>query len=499
MKKLTVTTEQGRSITIGWEAPYILSGFEGYGEVPAEWQTSKSVNQDGMTYVDCTLGVRPLPLVVSIEGENEEDLITRRQEFSTIFNPKNGTLHVEYEDEDGIKEIDVKAESVPKYPKGADRVDGVYQMALVELTAPNPYWRKTEVVDKPLYAWIPKHRFPSVLGVEGELVQTDFAGKIAGDMLSNPNRYRNRVGATTTAPNNFTTELSQTSYDYIEVLGDDLKSGPSAGGAGNFLMVLFSFDVLAMLEKEFGETVWEGAGTIPDMINIAKTKTKQLRYNWHGYGNGNGGYLANMYIWNHTSQSWILWGSHSASVITLLSGYSIDTYATNTPANVIDDVGQVHVMITTNPSDGNINSNVYTDYVEMLLTTKNILIPKTVFGVKGGAESIENTGSTSAPVIITITGYSDTPTIRNLTTDEYITINTIVQRNERIEISTDDNELSIDYVHEDGTREDIYYRMDLGSTLWQLQEGENVLEYTAISQDEFSTVSISYQELYIGI
>lgn len=498
MKTLTATTNKGESLQAGF-APFHLVSFEGYGETDADNILIKGIRTDGVRYVESFLEPKQIPIVLKIVANGEVELNNRRQEVGRIFNPKNGLLTLTFEDENGPKEIKAVSEHVPKFGGSDQRRDGIFQNVLITMLAPHPYWRKTEAIQKPLFSWVPRFRFPNVLGVESDLIQTDYKNKIAGDFLANSNRYRSRVGATTTAPDNFTAEVVQASYDYIEFLGDGLKSGPSAGGSGNYMQVLFSFDVLRMLEQEYGPDVWQGAGTITDQINVAKTKTKQLQYNFHGHGKGAGANGINMYIWNVATQSYTLWGSNAAADITLLTGYSKDSYSSNTPENVIDSVGYVHVLMTAPASDGVVNSNVYTDYIEMLLTTKNTTRNTTMFGVKGTAESLENTGGDGAPIILTITGYVDTPTVTNLTTGEKITLNTIINEGERVEINTDDQDLIIDLIDIEGVRTDIYYRQSNDSTLWKLVQGENVIEFTSLSQTDRASVSVTYQELYAGI
>jgi hypothetical protein len=123
----------------------------------------------------------------------------------------------------------------------------------------------------------------------------------------------------------------------------------------------------------------------------------------------------------------------------------------------------------------------------------------TVFGTKGEAETVENTGGDGAPVLITITGFVDRPTVTNQTTGEFITLNTTIEAGERVEINTDDNNLTIDLIDELGIHTDIFSRMSIDSTLFKLAAGENLIEYTAVTQDEFSTVSFTYNQLFAGI
>jgi hypothetical protein len=258
-----------------------------------------------------------------------------------------------------------------------------------------------------------------------------------------------------------------------------------------------------MLEEEFGVGVWEGATATADKITKALELITEFHFIWHGYNSYPAGTSkANLAIWLESTQAYQASGGYASTTnqtITKLDVVSKSTYSTNKPSNAMDAAGWVHANIYGSTSNGTTASNLYTDYVEFTLQAAGQTLKKTIFGEKGAAETVENTGGDGAPVLITITGFVDRPTINNLTTGEYITLNTTIEEGERVEINTDDNNLTIDLIDAAGVRTDIFPYMSIDSTLFKLAAGENVIEYTAVTQSDVSTVSFTFSELYAGI
>lgn len=146
--------------------PFILSKIEGLGDVEADIQSQKSPYQDGETHIDTLLEPRFIEMEISVVGENIEE---NRRYLAKVMNPKlSGVL--QYENNSIIRVINGVSEHVPKFPSGDDR-NQVYQLALVNIKCPNPYWKSLNQQAKPLQAYVGKFKlpmtFPFELGTSG--------------------------------------------------------------------------------------------------------------------------------------------------------------------------------------------------------------------------------------------------------------------------------------------------------------------------------------------
>src|SRR5690606_14181240 len=152
MPKLTYMNELGESVVFSNRPPFILQNIEGLGDVDVNVQMQKAPYQDGEIYIDSLLAARPIRLEVSIVGQNVDEL---RRYLSKVTNRKiSGVLR--YEDDSVICEIDCIAEHVPQYSTRNKN----QQVAVIDLLAPDPYWRSPEVMTEPLAAFLPRFRFP---------------------------------------------------------------------------------------------------------------------------------------------------------------------------------------------------------------------------------------------------------------------------------------------------------------------------------------------------
>ena len=156
MIKLTFTNIKGKSIEIGRKPPFILQKITGLGDVDASLQTQKAPHQDGTTHTGTNLEERPISIELIILND---EISTRRQELSAIFNPKlgEGILRIEIGEE--VKEIGAVSEHVPKFPGGKDGRNRNYQSVLIDLLCPNPFWLETEQTEQ-LVVWEGGLEFP---------------------------------------------------------------------------------------------------------------------------------------------------------------------------------------------------------------------------------------------------------------------------------------------------------------------------------------------------
>lgn len=97
----------------------------------------------------------------------------------------------------------------------------------------------------------------------------DFIGKVPNSLAANPNKAYSLVSATDLTPYEPWAELSQSSYDAIEVSGGTVVQ-VSGGTTADKHRILLSFDVITRIERNYGTTLWQGSTALEDKIRIAK-------------------------------------------------------------------------------------------------------------------------------------------------------------------------------------------------------------------------------------
>lgn len=120
-------------------------------------------------------------------------------------------------------------------------------------------------------------------------------------------------------------------------------------------------------------------------------------------------------------------------------------------------------------------------------------------GVQRDRRIINNDGDAEAPIEIEFHGPATNPKITNNTTGEYIKVNQALGENEVMKIDTTPGEKSVYFVQEDGTEVNVFNWIDLDSTFFQLQLGENEIQYTADNNIQDAEVNMYYQKRYVGV
>lgn len=112
-----------------------------------------------------------------------------------------------------------------------------------------------------------------------------------------------------------------------------------------------------------------------------------------------------------------------------------------------------------------------------------------------------NNGAVDTPLkmVIRSRGYMENPFIFNITTNEAIRIKKNLNPGQSIEITTHYGNKRIDFVDEDGVRENIFPLIDLRSTFFSLVPGDNLIKYGADNAIENMTVDIYYRERHLGV
>jgi hypothetical protein len=205
-------------------------------------------------------------------------------------------------------------------------------------------------------------------------VISDLTDKVTASVAENPNKYLYKYATTIYTPATYTAEATQASYDLVKTLNGSTSHMNNAT-TGYITQVLFSFDVIAILTKAYGNAIWRGKTSLADKIAIAESLISAFTIDWHGYGGSPTGYKVTAELWNNTGAWDTANGvSHTNSTVTKLSLTSSKDYSSNIPRIKIDANGFIHLHAFADPADGTTTSYVRTDYVSITLTVSPVSV-----------------------------------------------------------------------------------------------------------------------------
>lgn len=147
--------------------------------------------------------------------------------------------------------------------------------------------------------------------------------------------------------------------DYPKVAGlDGVITSPSNSANGNISQMIFSFDLIAHVERTYGTI--PGA-TTADKVAWIKANISKITLNWHGYGSSPAGSKANLAAWAKSTSQWVNTVSHTSALVSKLTISIPVTGATS----AFDTDGIAHFLAYAEPSNGTTASVINTDYVEL--------------------------------------------------------------------------------------------------------------------------------------
>ena len=116
-------------------------------------------------------------------------------------------------------------------------------------------------------------------------------------------------------------------------------------------------------------------------------------------------------------------------------------------------------------------------------------------------ENAYNNGDIETPIKVTIRarGHIVDPYIINLTKNEAIYINYTLKANERIEITTAYGNKKVYHFDKDNNKTDIFKYIDLNTSFFSLNVGDNLIKYGAKRSVENMSVDIYYSDMYLGV
>lgn len=113
--------------------------------------------------------------------------------------------------------------------------------------------------------------------------------------------------------------------------------------------------------------------------------------------------------------------------------------------------------------------------------------------------TIDNQGHVNTPIRVEWRGAVTNPVLTNDTTGEFIKVNLTLLDGQVLTIDTSYGNKSVTITDTDGTEIDSFGSIDLSSTFFDLELGENLLTYSADSGEDSAILSIYYHQRYVGV
>lgn len=159
-EKFIFTNSKGLSVEFGSTGPFILLSHDGTGSTQADLQLQKNPFLDGQRFTGASLSSRPITLEFLIQTTSQDETFRRRAQLVEIMSAKHGLSTLLYDYGSGTKMIETTVENGPLFPAGIDNRDRNFQMGIVHLLCPNPYFHDTEDVKVDIATWEPLFEFP---------------------------------------------------------------------------------------------------------------------------------------------------------------------------------------------------------------------------------------------------------------------------------------------------------------------------------------------------
>ncbi len=119
------------------------------------------------------------------------------------------------------------------------------------------------------------------------------------------------------------------------------------------------------------------------------------------------------------------------------------------------------------------------------------------FASRGDSRVVVNDGDVPVPIKVTFRGEAVNPKITNLTTGEFIKVNRSIPSGYSLVINTEFGRKEVKIIAPDGVEENAFHYIDLESTFFLLQVGENKLSF--ITDGGRPEVYVEYRSRYVGV
>lgn len=146
--------------------------------------------------------------------------------------------------------------------------------------------------------------------------------------------------------------------------------------------------------------------------------------------------------------------------------------------------------------------DIYTESEEIADWIGGLTFPltlETIFAERGKQRSFVNDGDVETPIEVVFYGMCENPTIKNLTTGEFIKVNKLIDENQKLIITTHFGNKKVEIEDSEGIRTNAFNYIDLSSKFIQLSPGNNLIEYSADNGEEETRVLVKWKNRYLGI
>lgn len=146
-----------------------------------------------------------------------------------------------------------------------------------------------------------------------------------------------------------------------------------------------------------------------------------------------------------------------------------------------------------------------TDLISQLKYIKNNgfsfpAVFKTKFAQMSYKKKIINRGDIEVGCIIEYIGEAINPKVTNETTGEFIKVNRTLEAGQKLVINTAVGQETVDIILADGTKVNVFNWIDLESTFFKLQIGENVISYSSENEtNQDVVINVIYSNKYAGV
>jgi hypothetical protein len=473
-----------------------LEKFPLIGGNAANTITTQVWNQHGNTFIENYM--EPVDDEISFAlyyaGKNRYEQLEMRKAVTDICNPLNGIVQMKvFLNTGDIYNRDITFRTAPSFPIGVDNRNPVWQRVILSITAHNPFWYSENEIVESFQAVDPLFYFPFTMAGESKEVYGDYVNKLVNSTNENPNKIRYRQAtAIGSALTDFTVEVTQTHYDAVEAIGGTTSTWGTTT-SGNIPQMMYSFDVVQILERTYGIEVWKGATTLSEKVARAKTLITRIQYDYRGYATNSAGNTITLARWKSDDSTWYGNWAYNNTVVT----QHLITSAT--PTNNIDVNGFIHLLVYTAASNGTVASNLYTDYVNLDLSVTLDYKPQPIlFGNTRPNNIAINEGQVQAPVTIRISGACINPKITKIingTVAAYIKFNNLtLGATDTLEIQTAFGEKGVWL-----NGQTVFNKLDFSSDFFSLDVGPNEIEFTDDSGNRAASIHFIYKNLFITL
>lgn len=120
-------------------------------------------------------------------------------------------------------------------------------------------------------------------------------------------------------------------------------------------------------------------------------------------------------------------------------------------------------------------------------------------GIRKGTVNVVNDGDAPCTWELTViaTGEVQNPRITKKSTEEYVQVNVTLTDGQKLIVSTDDDEMTVLMVDENGTESNVFSYLDIESSSFYLDVGDNLLDFTPHTDNVQAT--IHFRKNYAGV